>query len=457
MKNIDLSKAFTPIPKDCYNALMGAARSVQEEEKVVKKKISLALVLAIVLILASVTALAVSLSNKYFEGVATIEAKSGAYEDWSYEEKIKLLSLMKEYGVAMDGEKADKLLKGEGGEAALDAFMAEKYGVNGRIDVITLAGILDTELGWIDDWTHEQRAWYSQLLIDTGMMGGDDDVFRMPGKDVVTPEAAIAAAKAEILKVWDIPETALSGYHAKWDYLTHSSDKEEKYLHYAIRFIPNEGNDGGPTYYCSVADDGRILTSGENPFASSPAEEKAAQLQASHSSDSVVSDMFMKYMTDNGLEQYSQVNTWPLEHQKAVTDLVRPVILKHMEADPLYANRQFIYYATHFYGIPDEKALTFEKAVEIAKKTLIEQLGVSADWMARSYGQRFVYDVTDPAAPMWKITVAPDDKLMDEMVEKYNKTQAWFVRLNAYTGDIIKAQAIDFSKLTHEELIEIRN
>ena len=456
MKELDLSKAFTPIPKDCLEALTRAARSVKEEEQPMKKKISFALVLAIVLILASVTALAVTLSNKYFEGVAVIEAKSGAYEDWSYEEKKALLSLMKEYGVAMDGEKADRLLKGEGGETALDAFMAEQYGIDGRIDVITLAGILEKELGWIDDWTHEQRAWYTQVLIDNGMMGGDDDIFRMPGKDAVTPEQAIAAAKAEILKVWTLDESDLKDYQVKWDYLTHASDKEEKLLHYDIRFIPAARDNGEFTYYCSVAKDGHILTKDENRLTESPAEQKASREKAAHSLDPEADELLEKYETDHGMDRRG-LRYWPLEHQKAMTDLIRPVILKSMEADPLYSNELYLYYASHFYGVPDEQAIPLEQAVERSKRALIDQLKVSEDWMARAVCDRRVYDVTDESTPMWKITISGSEELKDEMIETYGKTFSWFVRLNAYTGEIVRAQAIDVTVMSYEELIEIWN
>ncbi len=327
---------------------------------------------------------------------------------------------------------------------------------DGRIDVITLAGILEKELGWIDDWTHEQRAWYTQVLIDNGMMSGDDDIFRMPGKDAVTPEQAIAAAKAEIIRVWELTEGDLKDYQAKWDYLTHSSDKEEKLLHYDIRFVPDARDNGEFTYYCSVAKDGHILTQDENRLTESPAEQKASREKAAHSLDPEADDLLEKYETDHGMDRRG-LRYWPLEHQKAMTDLIRPVILEHMQADPLYANELYLYYATHFYGVPDEKAISLEQAVEMSKRALIDQLDVSEDWMARAVCERRVYDVTDEAAPAWKITISGSEELMDEMIETYGKTFAWFVRLNACTGEIVRAQAIDVTVMSYEELIDIWN
>ena len=120
----------------------------------VKKKLSVGLVLIMVVLLSSV-ALAWSLSNQYFEDVAQLQFTSGYYDDWGWEEKQKMVGIMQEHGLITEKE-ATALST----EEAVDAYMIERYGINGRSDVIGLWSILETELGPINTWTLEQKAWY---------------------------------------------------------------------------------------------------------------------------------------------------------------------------------------------------------------------------------------------------------------------------------------------------------
>ena len=56
--DLDLKQAFSPMPDDCYQALMHAARSVKEEEPVKKTSFRMVLIAAAILILTMVVALA---------------------------------------------------------------------------------------------------------------------------------------------------------------------------------------------------------------------------------------------------------------------------------------------------------------------------------------------------------------------------------------------------------------
>lgn len=57
---MDLKKAFPPMPEDCKNALMQAARSVKEEEKMKRTVFRTGLTIALVLVLTMTAALAAS-------------------------------------------------------------------------------------------------------------------------------------------------------------------------------------------------------------------------------------------------------------------------------------------------------------------------------------------------------------------------------------------------------------
>jgi len=454
----ELRDAFSPAPEH-YVAHMRLTLD-NMEELVVKRRHKIFLgILVFVLVLTIGTALAYTLiSNQYFQDVAKVQFEHGYYEDWSLNEKLTLLQLMKDNGVDMDDTEADALLAGDGmtdaqREARVDKLIVDRYGINGRTDVITLESILTKELGDFDGWPMEQKAWYSQMLIDSGLMGSDDDIYRMPGEDAITPEEAVEVARGEIMAVWGLSKDDLDACRTVWVYRTHVSDEEEKLLHYEVFFEPESGD--GYTYSCAVGNDGKVLTNEDNMFVMSPAEEKAAMEGTDASFEEKVSKMIMAYGDAHGLGGQS-MSTWPLEDKLAVTEEIRPVIQAQLAADPDSVTGEFRYYATHRYGLPDERALTLEQAVETARNALVTELGVPQAMAEKCTSRIYCYDVTDPDAPLWKITLAPYDDF-EEMEARGEETESWIVRLNAYTGAIVKAQLIDFGSLSNEELVEIRN
>lgn len=158
----------------------------------VKRKLSVGLIAAIVLMLATLaTALAVTLSKAYFEDVAKLQSKSGYYEDWSLSEKLYFLNLMIDYDVVTRDDELAAILDGSMTDAdrerALDSFVAEKYGVNGRIDPVGLESILIKEKGELIFWSLEDKAWYNDLYESNGILGYDVCLMSMPGENATPP------------------------------------------------------------------------------------------------------------------------------------------------------------------------------------------------------------------------------------------------------------------------------
>ena len=97
MKRSDLQNAFTPIPNDCYNAMMQAAHSVREET-VVKKKIRWVAVVVIAgLLLAGVAIAAITLESTGKQILVT-EQTEGYYENWTSAHKADLVRALAELG-----------------------------------------------------------------------------------------------------------------------------------------------------------------------------------------------------------------------------------------------------------------------------------------------------------------------------------------------------------------------
>ena len=416
------------------------------EGKKVKKKLSVSLVLVVALVLAVAAALAYTVSQHYFEDVARLESQYGYYDDWKLSQKIEMLEIMKQYGILSDEQQTAALTDGDMSdaerEAKIDAFMVERYGINGRTDIITLARILDVELGDRDTWTQEQNVWYTQMLIDSGLMGADEDVYRMPDESAVPPEEAIAVATAEIMRVWALTEDDLSRYSVEWAYYTHVSDKEESWLHYDITFRPTDGE--GNWLSCPVSKEGRVLSSADHEWFSSPEEQRAAFAEMENSVDREARELFQQYAADHGFnkpvgEASVMFWDWPLTDKKALADLVRPVVLRNMAENPDYADWSFAFYATHEYGVPDESAITQETALETARRALGERLELSDALLGYCDSVRVFYEVTDPEKPLWKFVFSAGSH-WDE-VEALGAEPAGLYRvvINARTGDVEEA------------------
>ena len=166
-----------------------------------KKKLPLALVLAIVLMLLTLSgALALAISHGYFESIGQMQMESGYYDEWTLDEKLKMLKLMEQYGVTLDPNAAqtarNTALPQEQREHALDVFMADQYGSFGRTDVISIWSIIEKEKGNPELFSVEEKAWYTAFQEKLGLLAQDEERrFYAPGPDELSQTQAEALAR----------------------------------------------------------------------------------------------------------------------------------------------------------------------------------------------------------------------------------------------------------------------
>lgn len=263
-----LARSLTDeMPAETRTAVMNKIKG--RKEPIVKSKMSVALVLALVLTLLSTVAIAYTLSREYFEDVAVLQFESGYYEDWGLAEKQAMVAILEEHGL-INAEQADKMTD----EASIDTYMIERYGVEGsdRMDTIGLYSILEKELGLIETWSLEQRAWYSDVMMQTGLLrkGGEEGIFGIPGENDIQPDEAVAIAKAAIIEAFGLSENALDNHRVDLSFETDSTDWERQNLYYLISFRGKKYDD---FYWCNVTRDGRIMDSTMDKYSCSPAEQ----------------------------------------------------------------------------------------------------------------------------------------------------------------------------------------
>jgi hypothetical protein len=167
-------------------------------EIVVKKKLSVGFVLVIVLLLVTVTALAVTALSGYFNGYAQLENTHGEYSnDWPTSAKVELIRLMRDNGMAVDQEKTEELLGGNltaEKQEMLASEVIEEYFEGTQ--VMNTYNIMLHELGQFEGWPYEQKALYSSLLVKYGHQKVEWPLYLMPeASDIQEKDAVDLALK----------------------------------------------------------------------------------------------------------------------------------------------------------------------------------------------------------------------------------------------------------------------
>ena len=242
MRRTDLKNAFGPIPEDCYRALMSAAHSVQEE-KIVKRKVSVALAMTLALVLIVGAAFALVTWRDTARQIVETEQTDGYFEDWPVATKADLVRALVEQGYVEKSAEIGRLLDGaladaEAGrvaDAALAAFTGQE------VSEISFMGIMEAAWGPFERWTKEEQAWYSQLMTDMGIQKEDHTLYVEP-EGAVDEARAIAIARREIAKGYGVTESALDGYPITTSFqVPEFAEPGDKQPYWQVEFWAPEG------------------------------------------------------------------------------------------------------------------------------------------------------------------------------------------------------------------------
>lgn len=416
----------------------------REGESVVKKKISVGFVLLMIIVMSAAAALAWTISHQYFEDVARLQSASGYYDQWCLEDKQTMVALMQKHGLITEAE-ASALVT----EEAIDAFMTERYGAD---DALGLWSMLETELGPIQDWSLEDKAWYSEMQIASGLQtdASDEAVYALPDAADIQPDEAISLAKAAIIDAYQLTADALD-QHKIEIYFQRYPDEEFTDFHYDISF---RGNDAADFYACSLTRDGRIMDSTMGELYRSPAESVKDKQQFLLENDLEVSQLFTQYAQEH-ITGDMYFPFWPLEDKVAVTNMLRPVILENIAETPGYADQVNLYWVNHIYGLPDDKAISQEQATALARRQLTLDFGLTDNQAALLDRVGVFYEITDPALPLWKITLRIGANRDVAAAAGLPLDAHYRVVLNAYTGQVMESHALTDTETNTPENIAL--
>ncbi len=192
-------------------------------ETVVKKRLSVGLVLAIVLMLIAVTALAVALLSpqEVVEQVAVPMAQENGHENYTHDELLALISTLNENGITLDE-----------GSQMMKAFRSG----HGYWERETIEEICFSAFGGDQSkWNLDQRHWYGEMMVAVGAW--DINTQLLPEEGELTPQEARALAAQTVQEAYGISLPAESdenwqiveAFQLGWDDETNAFLREDAY------------------------------------------------------------------------------------------------------------------------------------------------------------------------------------------------------------------------------------
>ncbi len=236
---------------------------------------------ALALMLLCATALAAYVVHRGFlSDVAELNEIAGAYDDWTLEEKEGIVHSMQEYGVIADmapWSEAMAIPSQKKREKALDELFSQRYGINGRTDVITAAGIVEKELGLYDpEWPLDKKAEYTQLMLELDLLGYDTNIDFLPDEDDIPQEQAMDIAKKAVQAAYGYDDATMENYDIWTCFVLHRSEVGVKDPYYMMEFV----GPGLDYHVVCISGGGKVLTSEDGYKGVSSPEEDAARIEA---------------------------------------------------------------------------------------------------------------------------------------------------------------------------------
>jgi len=179
----------------------------------VKKRLSVGFVLVIVLVLVIATALALVTLRETAPLIAQTEQEDGYFSAWPVEKKIEVISALIDEGYIKETDDIKQMMGTDVSQdeknRIADETVAEFVGQDA--DEVGFLAIMQAAWGSFDQWTYEEKAWYSQLMEDVGVDNDGKTVYAEPTGEV-DEQKALAIARSAIAKGYGVEESVLDDY-----------------------------------------------------------------------------------------------------------------------------------------------------------------------------------------------------------------------------------------------------
>ena len=389
-------------------------REVRGEQKV-KRKLSSGLVLAIVLMLLSVTALATMMLNTFHQKTIEMEATNGLFSTWTTDDKVSFVNMMSDAGLKVDSAKIARLHNSETAEEEKDQIasqiVTDCFG-SGRGGDFTLYDIIALDYGPYETWSIDIKAQVTEELLKYGALGSLYAMDVLPFANEISQDQTVQIAYDMLTSKYNITKAELIAMRMDV-YFREIPYGPEETVHrlWQIRFSPF---DGDKEYTVDVNSDGTVLDSSEP-------ETRRAEPIMDRFHELLRTDNFW---TPEGLAAYAK--EWPA--------LLKYAIASGEEVRPLA-----IYLSQIPYELPNEDALSQENAHEMAEQAILQFPGWTQERL-NLYKFSASYRVYTPGHPEWRFGY------MLASFDDYARFYAGeipigiVVRIDAYSGAVLSIQ-----------------
>lgn len=335
----------------------------QLEEKPVRRrrKLSVGLVVALVLVVMTATAVAATVLYRYYARNIAAEAAHGYYQAWPLEEKITMVDRMQEEGIEIDAAQAgqlhDRSLTDEEKEAIADEIVIGYYG-EGHDGVLSAANIMEHDMGQFNTWSLEDQAWFSEQQLASGHEQATYEFHKLPGEDDMPADEALAYARELLAQSTDYDLEDIITWNTIVSFSSEQISDGVNPTHmediYQFGFY-EPGNDVHP-YWVQLSHDGQLM-----------------RMEAARPAFDV-----NDYLT--GL--YTNVDT--PEQKAAFAEEYAPVIQQYAEQG-YNVHAVYLWLASIDYVMPSDEYISEDDASEIAEEAAVSLDGWSLERLNTYY------------------------------------------------------------------------
>lgn len=369
-----------------------------------------------------------------FYFAAENEVKYGWYDRWPADAKQTLLTHMRNCGILPEHPIWQQNAPDE---ETIDAFVTEAFGAQGYTTTINTQRMMNAMLGSdIDQWKDIDVIQYTELMEQHRISTADALETLAASAEEIDADIAITLVCNAFCEAWQLPEGALKEWQIEAQ-LVHDDYLDRGLIYYRVYLTcPETGADtfhGRRSFNYRVLVDGTIIDASMASTWYSPAQEKAV-LDEQQLYDKMTYQQFTRYAQQHGLlMEYGDFFHWPLEHKKACSDQLHPVIQEQVAASSM-TDPRLIAFASHVYGIPNATMLTEQEASSVARKLLQTTFGLTDQELSMMKAEIVLLDVTDESAPFWQISFSAEDMSTSARRIGLQPTVYYTLEINAYTG-----------------------
>lgn len=414
----ELQKTLPPMPPSFEQATLHTLHNLThtKEEPIMKKKLSLGLVLALILALAlAAAAFAVSYWRDTVQGVATMQAEHGYFDTWAADERIALALMLHEKGAIEQDERLESLkdpTRSTDEKGAIATATLEDW-TGGEAWAITLERVAERMNGSFASWTPEDKAWFTQMLDEAGLLSGEDILFAAPDKGDISQAEAIEAAKLALSAEYGLPDGYFDGFDVNpmfhvptWEVDGVSPGEAI----WAVELTHTEVEDGHEYFYLYAAEldrHGNLLGVGRNnPKSLSAAFDTLCQARGAF-------------------------YQWTAEDQAAYSQEL-PDLVATRQAAGEEVDCYLLALSQVRFGFPAAGDIQRGEAIAHAIDAVKDRYGATDDGLSvlKAYAS---FDITDERNPIWRIKLLP---FRVESYEGYEST-GYVVHIGARDGEVL--------------------